>query len=134
MSGVDLDSLVEQICSLDLCAAAALVEKMEDKLGFPKGGLLAAMPAAGGAAQGVEDAGGAEKTEFAVMFEGYAADKKIAVIKAVRECTTLGLKEAKDFVEQDGQRELVEGKKYKKAEAEEVKKKLEDAGATVSVK
>ncbi|KAF2281714.1 hypothetical protein GH714_042538 [Hevea brasiliensis] len=97
MSNVDLDSLAEQICGLDLCSAAALVEKIEDKLGFPK-------------------------------------DKKIAVIKAVRECTTLGLKEAKDFVEQEGSRELIEGKKYKKAEAEEVKKKLEDAGATVSVK
>ncbi|ACZ49515.1 50S ribosomal protein L7/L12 [Anaplasma centrale str. Israel] len=134
MSSVDLDSLVEQICGLDLCSAAALVEKIEDKLGFPKGGLLTAMPAAGGAAQGAEDSGGAEQTEFVVMFDGYAPEKKIAVIKAVRECTTLGLKEAKDFVEQEGSRELVEGKKYKKAEADEVKKKLEDAGATVSVK
>ncbi|QJC27789.1 50S ribosomal protein L7/L12 [Anaplasma platys] len=133
MSSVDLDALVEKICELDLCSAAALVEKIEDKLGFPKGGLMASVSAAGSAAQG----GGvaeAEKTEFMVMFDGYAADKKIAVIKAVRECTSLGLKEAKDFVEQEGSRELVEGKKYKKAEAEEVKKKLEDAGAQVSLK
>ncbi|MDB1135356.1 50S ribosomal protein L7/L12 [Candidatus Anaplasma sp. TIGMIC] len=134
MSGVDLDALVEKICELDLCSAAALVEKIEDKLGFPKGGLLASVSASGSAAAGGGAAAEAEKTEFMVVFEGYAADKKIAVIKAVRECTSLGLKEAKDFVEQEGSRELVEGKKYKKAEAEEVKKKLEDAGAQVSLK
>ena len=134
MSSVDLDALVEKICELDLCSAAALVEKMEDKLGFPRGGLLASMSVGGGSAQGGGAAAEAEKTEFVVMFDGYAADKKIAVIKAVRECTSLGLKEAKDFVEQEGSRELVEGKKFKKAEAEEVKKKLEDAGAQVSLK
>ena len=134
MSGVDLDALVEKICALDLCSAAMLVDKMEEKLGFPKGGLFSAMASSGGKSQASDADAAAEKTEFAVMFDGYAADKKIAVIKAVRECTSLGLKEAKDFVEQEGQRELVEGKKYKKAEAEEVKKKLEDAGATVTIK
>ncbi|ABD44138.1 50S ribosomal protein L7/L12 [Anaplasma phagocytophilum] len=134
MSSVDLDDLVEKICALDLCSAAALVEKIEEKLGFPKGGLMASVSAAGSASQGAGGAAEAEKTEFIVMFDGYAADKKIAVIKAVRECTSLGLKEAKDFVEQEGSRELIEGKKYKKAEAEEVKKKLEDAGAQVSLK
>ncbi|KJV63343.1 MULTISPECIES: 50S ribosomal protein L7/L12 [Ehrlichia] len=133
MSSVDIDSLVEQICSLDLCRAAELVDKMEQKLGFPKGGLLTAVPAAGGN-QAESGAAAEEKTDFSVIFDSYAADKKIAVIKAVRECTNLGLKEAKEFVEKEGSKELVEGKKYKKEEAEEIKKKLEDAGAKISIK
>lgn len=132
MSTVDIDSLVDQICSLDLCKAAELVDKMEQKLGFPKGGLLTAVPVAG--ASQAESGAVEEKTEFSVIFESYAADKKISVIKAVRECTSLGLKEAKDFVEKEGSKELIEGKKYKKEEAEEIKKKLEDAGAKVSIK
>ncbi|WDM85546.1 50S ribosomal protein L7/L12 [Ehrlichia sp. JZT12] len=132
MSTIDIDSLVDQICSLDLCKAAELVDKMEQKLGFPKGGLLTAVPAVG---SGQVESGAAEqKTEFSIIFDGYDADKKISVIKAVRECTSLGLKEAKEFVEKEGSKELVEGKKYKKEEAEEIKKKLEDAGAKVSVK
>ncbi|QGR02254.1 50S ribosomal protein L7/L12 [Ehrlichia ruminantium] len=131
MSNIDIDSLVDQICSLDLCKAAELVDKMEQKLGFPKGGLLTAVPATGGSqAESVVE----EKTEFSVIFDSYAADKKISVIKAVRECTSLGLKEAKEFVEKEGAKELVEGKKYKKEEAEEIKKKLEDAGAKVTIK
>lgn len=129
-----MDSLVEQICSLDLCSAALLVEKIEEKLGFPKGGLLMAAPSAGGTTLSNVPAADAEKTEFIVMFDGYAPEKKIAVIKAVRECTNLGLKEAKDFVEQEGSKELNEGKKYKKDEAEEIRKKLEDAGAKISIK
>ncbi|AHC39001.1 50S ribosomal protein L7/L12 [Ehrlichia muris] len=133
MSSVDIDSLVEQICSLDLCKAAELVDKMEQKLGFPKGGLLTAVPAAGGS-QAESGAAAEEKTDFSIIFDSYAADKKIAVIKAVRECTNLGLKEAKEFVEKEGSKELVEGKKYKKEEAEEIKKKLEDAGAKISIK
>ncbi|AHX04441.1 50S ribosomal protein L7/L12 [Ehrlichia japonica] len=133
MSSVDIDSLVEQICSLDLCKAAELVDKMEQKLGFPKGGLLTAVPAAGGS-QAEGGAAAEEKTDFSVIFDSYAADKKIAVIKAVRECTSLGLKEAKEFVEKEGSKELIEGKKYKKEEAEEIKKKLEDAGAKISIK
>ena len=131
MSNVDIDSLVDKICSLDLCKAAELVDKMEQKLGFPKGGLLTAVPSTGGnQAENVAE----EKTEFSVIFDSYAADKKISVIKAVRECTSLGLKEAKEFVEKEGAKELIEGKKYKKEEAEEIKKKLEDAGAKISIK
>ncbi|MGN7618989.1 MAG: 50S ribosomal protein L7/L12 [Ehrlichia sp.] len=132
MSTVDIDSLVDQICSLDLCKAAELVDKMEQKLGFPRGGLLTAVPVAGGSQ--VEVGSAEEKTDFSVVFDGYDADKKISVIKAVRECTNLGLREAKEFVEKEGSKELIEGKKYKKEEAEEIKKKLEDAGAKVSVK
>ena len=132
MSSIDIDSLVDQICSLDLCRAAELVDKMEQKLGFPKGGLLTAVPVAGGAQ--AESGSAEEKTEFSVVFDSYDADKKISVIKAVRECTSLGLKEAKEFVEKEGSKELVEGKKYKKEEAEEIKKKLEDAGAKISIK
>ena len=132
MSTIDIDSLVDQICSLDLCKAAELVDKMEQKLGFPKGGLLTAVPATGGSQ--VESGAAEEKTEFSIIFDGYDADKKISVIKAVRECTSLGLKEAKEFVEKEGAKELIEGKKYKKEEAEEIKKKLEDAGAKISVK
>ncbi|QXK92166.1 50S ribosomal protein L7/L12 [Neoehrlichia mikurensis] len=134
MSSIDMDNLVEQICSLDLCSAALLVEKMEEKLGFPKGGLLMATPSVSGVVSSSESATEAEKTEFIIMFDGYVPEKKIAVIKAVRECTNLGLKEAKDFVEQEGSKELNEGKKYKKDEAEEIRKKLEDAGAKISIK
>ena len=132
MSSVDIDILVGQIWILDLCKAAELVDKMEQKLGFPKGGLLTAVPAAGGGQ--AESSAAEEKTDFSVIFDSYAADKKISVIKAVRECTNLGLKEAKEFVEKEGAKELIEGKKYKKEEAEEIKKKLEDAGAKVIIK
>ena len=84
-----------------------------------------AMPAAGGAAE-VE-----EKTEFDVVLESVASDKRIAVIKAVRGLTSLGLKEAKDLIE-SAPKAIKEG--VSKADAKETKKTLEEAGAVVSIK
>jgi large subunit ribosomal protein L7/L12 len=91
---------------------------------------VAAAPAAGGAAAGGEAAGGADQDEFDVILEG-AGDKKIQVIKVVRELTSLGLKEAKDLV--DGAPKTVLEKANKET-ADKAKESLEGAGATVTVK
>lgn len=115
--------LVEKMSVLEL---ADLVKVLEDKFG-----VSAAAPMMMGAMPGAAAAGPAEeKTEFDVHLTG-AGSNKIGVIKAVREVTTLGLKEAKDLVEALP-KVLKEG--VKKAEAEEMKKKLEEAGATVELK
>ncbi len=115
--------LVEKMSVLEL---ADLVKVMEDKFGVSAATpMMMAGPAAGAAAGPVE-----EKTEFDVHLTG-AGSNKIGVIKAVREVTTLGLKEAKDLVEA-APKVLKEG--VKKAEAEEMKIKLEAAGATVELK
>ncbi|HAR54684.1 TPA: 50S ribosomal protein L7/L12 [Patescibacteria group bacterium] len=116
--------LVEKMSILEL---ADLVKVMEDKFGVSAApAMMMAGPAAGGAAAGPVE----EKTEFDVHLTG-AGSNKIGVIKAVREVTVLGLKEAKDLVEALP-KVLKEG--VKKAEAEEMKKKLEEAGATVELK
>src|ERR1700741_5197317 len=125
----DLQQLEEQIVGLSLLDAAALVKKLEERLG---GSAAAAGPVmvagGGGAAAGAAPA--EEKTEFAVVLTAVGANK-INVIKAVREVTSLGLKEAKDLV--DGAPKTVkEG--VTKDEAESIKKKFTDAGATVEVK
>jgi len=116
--------LVEKMSILEL---ADLVKVMENKFGVSAApAMMMAGPAAGGAAAGPVE----EKTEFDVHLTG-AGSNKIGVIKAVREVTVLGLKEAKDLVEALP-KVLKEG--VKKAEAEEMKKKLEEAGATVELK
>ena len=127
-------SKVEQIAAeldqLTLLEAAQLSKMLQDKWGVSAAAPLAvaAMPggAAGGSAAAVEE----EKTEFDVMLLG-AGDKKIQVIKVVRELTGLGLKEAKDLV--DGAPKPVK-EKVTKAEAAEMKTKLEEQGATVEIK
>jgi large subunit ribosomal protein L7/L12 len=125
----DLQQLEEQIVGLSLLDAAALVKKLEERLGVSAAAAAPVMVAGGG---GVS-AGAApveEKTEFAVVLTAVGANK-INVIKAVREVTSLGLKEAKDLV--DGAPKTVkEG--VNKEEAENIKKKFADAGATVEVK
>ena len=126
----DLDALVEELGKLTILEAAELAKKLEEEWG-----VSAAAPAAGmmmmpGAAGG--DAGGAaaeEKTEFDVILKS-AGDKKINVIKEVRGITGLGLKEAKDLVE-GAPKPVKEG--ASKDEAEELKKKLEEAGAEVEL-
>jgi len=114
--------------NMSLMDAAALVKELETELGVSAAApvAVAAAPAAGGAAP----AAAAEKEDFTVVLSG-AGDKKIQVIKVVREITGLGLKEAKDLV--DGAPKPVK-EAVPKAEAEAIKKKLEEAGGTVELK
>src|SRR6266516_2564101 len=124
----DLQQLEEQIVGLSLLDAAALVKKLEERLGVSAAAAAPIMMAGGGGAAAAAPA--EEKTEFAVVLTAVGANK-INVIKAVREVTSLGLKEAKDLV--DGAPKTVkEG--VSKDEAETIKKKFADAGATVEVK
>src|SRR5271170_1733053 len=122
----DINTIAEQIQGLTLLEASQLVKLLEEKLGVSAAAAsVAAAPAGGAAAAPVE-----EKTEFAVVLTGAGANK-INVIKVVREVTSLGLKEAKDLV--DGAPKTVkEG--VNKEEAEAIKKKFVDAGASVEVK
>src|ERR671935_1874709 len=124
----DLQTLEEQIVGLSLLDAAQLVKKLEERLGVSAAAPVAVTGGGAGAAAGAAPA--EEKTEFAVVLKDVGANK-INVIKAVREVTNLGLKEAKDLV--DGAPKTVkEG--VSKEEAENIKKKFTDAGATVEVK
>ncbi|TGK12250.1 50S ribosomal protein L7/L12 [Leptospira fletcheri] len=122
------EALLEQIGKLTLVEAADLVKKMEEKFGISAAAPVAvaavggAAPAAGGAAE--------EPASFNVVLKGFG-DKKIEVIKVVREITGLGLKEAKDLVEAGG-KSVKEG--VAKAEAEDIKKKLEAVGAQIELK
>ena len=123
---VTKDEMLEAIANMSVMEVVELVEAMEEKFGVTAAVAMAAAPAAGG------DAGGAaaEQTEFDVILAA-VGDKKVNVIKAVRGITGLGLKEAKAVV--DGAPGPVkEG--AEKAEAEEAKKLLEEAGATVELK
>jgi len=126
----DLQALEDQIVGLSLLDAAQLVKRLEEKLGVSAGAAAPVVVAGGGAGAGVAAAPAEEKTEFTVVLKEVGANK-INVIKAVREVTSLGLKEAKDLV--DGAPKAVkEG--VSKEEAENIKKKFADAGATVEVK
>jgi large subunit ribosomal protein L7/L12 len=126
----DLQQLEDQIVGLSLLDAAQLVKRLEEKLGVSAAAAAPVMMA-GGAGAGAAAAPAAEaQTEFAVVLKEVGANK-INVIKAVREVTSLGLKEAKDLV--DGAPKTVkEG--VSKEEAETIKKKFADAGATIEVK
>jgi large subunit ribosomal protein L7/L12 len=123
----DLQQLEEQIVGLSLLDAAQLVKKLEERLGVSAAAAAPVMMAGGGAAAA---APAEEKTEFTVVLTGAGANK-INVIKAVREVTSLGLKEAKDLV--DGAPKPIK-ENVSKEEAETIKKKFTDAGATVEVK
>lgn len=122
----DLARIVDDLSSLTVLEAAELAKMLEEKWGVSAAAAVAvaAMPGAAAAAAPVE-----EKTEFNVILKA-AGDKKINVIKEVRAVTGLGLKEAKDLVEA-GNKAVKEG--VSKAEADEIKKKLEEAGATVEL-
>ena len=125
----DLQQLEESIVSLSLLDAAQLVKKLEERLGVSAAAAAPVMMAGGGAAAGAAPAAEAQ-TEFTVILKD-AGTKKIDVIKAVREVTSLGLKEAKDLV--DGAPKPVK-ENVSKEDAENIKKKFEAAGATVEVK
>jgi len=125
------DQVKDYLKNLSLMDAAALVKELEEELGVSAAAPVAvgaAGPAGGGASAGAAPA--VEKDEFAVVLKA-AGDKKIQVIKVVREITGLGLKEAKDLVD-GAPKPVKEG--VNKAEAEDLKKKLEEAGGSVELK
>ena len=122
----DLNKIIEDLSSLTVVEAAELSKQLEEKWGVTAAAAVAAAPAAGAA-------GGApaeEKSEFTIVLAS-AGDKKINVIKEIRSVTSLGLKEAKDLVE-GAPKEVKTG--VNKKEAEEIKAKLEAAGAKVELK
>ena len=123
-----IDQVLDLIGNMTVLELAELKKKYEEKFGVTAAAPMMAMPMGGmpGAGAAVAE----EKTEFDVVLMG-AGDKKIQVIKVVRELTALGLKEAKDLV--DGAPKAVK-EKVTKAEAEEMKKKLEEQGASVQIK
>ena len=123
----NLEKIVEDLSGLTVIEAAELSKLLEDKWGVSAAApvAVAAGPAAAPGAEAAE-----EQTEFEVVLASFG-EKKINVIKEVRTITALGLKEAKDLVE-SAPKTVKEG--VKKEEAEEIKKKLEDAGATVELK
>ena len=121
----DLNKIIEDLSSLTVVEAAELSKQLEEKWGVTAAAAAVAAPAAAGGAAPAE-----EKDEFTVVLTS-AGDKKINVIKEVRAVTTLGLKEAKDLVE-GAPKEIKSG--VSKKEAEEMKKKLEAAGAKVDLK
>jgi len=125
----NIEEIAEKLDTLTLLEAAQLSKLLQEKWGVSAAAAVAvAAPAGGGAAAG--GAAAEEKTEFDVVLNA-AGEKKIQVIKVVRELTGLGLKEAKDLV--DGAPKAVK-EKVAKAEAADMKKKLEEVGATVEVK
>src|SRR6202042_2591399 len=123
----DINAIAEQIQGLTLLEASQLVKLLEEKLGVSAAAATVAAPAAGGAAAAAPVE---EKTEFTVVLTAAGANK-INVIKAVREVTSLGLKEAKDLVD-GAPKPIKEG--VNKDEAEAIKKKFTDVGASVEVK
>ena len=123
----DINAIAEQIQGLTLLEASQLVKMLEEKLGVSAAAAVAAAPAGGGAAAAAPVE---EKTEFTVILTAAGANK-INVIKAVREVTSLGLKEAKDLVD-GAPKPIKEG--VTKDEAAAIQKKFVDAGASVEVK
>ena len=125
---VSKDEILDAISKMTLMEVVELISDMEKKFGVTAAApvAVAAAPAAGAAAAPAE-----EKTEFTVILKEYPADKKVTVIKVIREITGLGLKEAKDLVEAvpSTVKEAVS-----KADSDSFKKKLEDAGAKVEIK
>ena len=129
MAEVTKEQVVEFISNMSVLELSEMVKELEEKFGVSAAAAaVAAAPAAGGAAGG--EAAAEEKTEFDIMLES-AGQAKINVIKAVRAITSLGLKEAKELVD-SAPKAVKEG--VAKAEAEEIKTQLEEAGATVSLK
>ena len=126
----DLQQIEDSIVGLSLLEAAELVKKLEARLGVSAAAAAPVMVAGGGGAAAAGAAPAEEKTEFTVVLKEVGANK-INVIKAVREVTSLGLKEAKELVD-GAPKNVKEG--VSKEEAETIKKKFTDAGAVVEVK
>jgi len=126
---ISKEEILEAIGSMSVLDLSELIKEMEDKFGVSAAAAAVAMPA-GGAAAGADAGAAEEKSEFDVHLTA-AGDQKVNVIKAVREITGLGLKEAKDLVDA-APKVIKEG--LAKADAEEAAKKLTDAGATAELK
>ena len=122
---VSKDDILESISAMSVMDVVELIEAMEEKFGVSAAAAVAAAPAAAGGGEAA-----AEKDEFDVILTGFG-EKKVGVIKAVRGITGLGLKEAKEMVE-GAPAPVKEG--VAKAEAEDIKKQLEEAGGTVELK
>jgi large subunit ribosomal protein L7/L12 len=127
---VSKDEILDAISNMTVIQVVELIADMEKKFGVTAAAPVA-MVAGGGAGAAAAAAPAEEKTEFTVILKEYPADKKVGVIKVVRELTGLGLKEAKDLVE--GVPGTVK-EAVNKADSEAMKKKLEDAGAKVEIK
>jgi len=127
---VSKTEILDAISQMTLMEVVELISDMEKKFGVTAAAPVAMAPAGGGAAAAAA-APVEEKTEFTVVLKEYPADKKVTVIKVIREITGLGLKEAKDLVE--GVPSTVK-EAVSKADSDTMKKKLEDAGAKVEVK
>ena len=127
MADITKDQVVDFIANMSVLEMSELVKEMEEKFGVSAATAAVAAPAAGG---GESEAAAEEKTEFDVILTSFG-EKKINVIKEVRSITGLGLKEAKEAVE-SAPKAIKEG--VSKEEAEEVKKKLEEAGASAEIK
>ena len=127
---VSKDEILDAISKMTLMEVVELISDMEKKFGVTAAApvAVAAAPGAGG---GAAAAPAEEKTEFTVLLKEYPADKKVTVIKVIREITGLGLKEAKDLVE--GVPSTVK-EAVSKADSDTMKKKLEEAGAKVEIK
>jgi len=130
MADITKEQVIEFISNMSVLELSELVKEMEEKFGVSAAAAVAVAPAAGAGGAGDGGAAAEEQTEFTVVLAA-AGDKKINVIKEVRAITGLGLKEAKDFVE-GAPGNVKEG--VTKEEAEEIKKKLEETGASVQVK
>jgi LSU ribosomal protein L12P len=130
MPALTIDEIVEAIGNMTLLEVAELVKKLEEKFGVSAAAVVAAAPAAVAGAPAGPAPAAEEKTEFTVILKSVGANK-INVIKVVREITGLGLKEAKDLVE-SAPKPVKEG--VSKEEAENIAKKLQEAGAEVEIK
>ena len=122
------EDILEAISNMTVMEVVDLVKMMEDKFGVTA---AAPMAMAAAAAPGAAAPAAEEQTEFTIILKAYPSDKKVGTIKVIREITGLGLKEAKDLVE--GAPNTVK-ESVSKADAEKIKKQLEDAGAEVEVK
>ncbi|MEN9229755.1 MAG: 50S ribosomal protein L7/L12 [Thermostichus sp. DG02_5_bins_236] len=134
MASERVEKILEDLKALSLLEASELVKAIEEAFGVsaaaPAGGMMMAAPMAAAAAPAAAAEPVEEQTAFDVILEAVPADKKIAILKVVRELTGLGLKDAKDLVEA-APKAVKEG--AAKEEANDIKKKLEEAGATVKV-
>ncbi|HEY8542785.1 MAG TPA: 50S ribosomal protein L7/L12 [Pseudothermotoga sp.] len=130
---MNVEQIVEAIEKLTVAELAQLVKALEEKFGVTAAAPVAVAAVAAPAAAGAPQAQAEEKTEFDVILKSFGANK-IGVIKVIREITGLGLKEAKDLVEKAGSPDAIVKSGVPKNEAEDMKKKLEEAGAEVTLK
>lgn len=128
-----VEQIVEAIEKLTVAELAQLVKALEEKFGVTAAAPVAVAAVAAPTAAGAPQAQAEEKTEFDVILKSFGANK-IGVIKVIREITGLGLKEAKDLVEKAGSPDAIVKSGVPKNEAEDMKKKLEEAGAEVTLK